>query len=83
MTNKERVIRTCQTCGDQDEYMVNYCGLSHEMPEYRHSLEKYVCHECRSKIANFVWCEHSRACQQKQAEKHGKKGKKDAKREAV
>lgn len=82
MANKERVVRICQTCGDRAEYTVSYCSLSHELPEYRHILEKYVCQECRSKIANFTACPHSRARQQKQAEKHRKKGKKGAKDEA-
>jgi len=86
MPNKEKVTRTCQTCqtcGDKEEHTV-YCNLSHDLPGYRHSMEKHVCQECRLKLDSFVWCEHSRARQQKkQAEKQkgkGKKGKEDAKR---
>lgn len=82
MTTKESVVGICQTCGGRDEYTVNYCSLSHEMPGYRHALETHVCQECRSKIDSFVLCEHTRSRQRKQAEKQTKKGKKGAKVEA-
>lgn len=75
----ERVIRTCQTCSSEDAYTLHYGGFAGELPD-RHSPENFVCKECRAKIENFVWCEHSyaRELENKKAVKTMEEDLKDA-----